>query len=206
MLDYWWLSPLVSGMSSIIALVGSFAVNLHYGSRSVAKRAREQQTIAWHTHVYETIRDFRESYAVLSIIVNDGYDASFPEHNHITKLGIPETLLTTKIINIGDLTPEERTRAVWLETILVNINRDVAAIVRIIDQDRRTTFDRAVAELARKFYNLANKLLRENPAVLSPKQSSDHKTIIYEDGHETAGPPFALQPKDEGDERLRPAC
>lgn len=197
--------PLITFAGTMLAWAGSAVITLYFGPRKSEERAREREERAWQTHVQDTIRDFRESYAVLRSISEDGYDASFPLQHHLTKLAIPPSLKTTNLVQIGNLSEEHRLRAINLENLLENINRDVATLLRLVENERREAFDLAARELGNKLYNLANTLLRENPDVAAPAQSSERKQIVYEDGTTRKGITFQLCDEDTGDERLRPA-
>lgn len=200
----WFVSPIASLISAMISAVVALSISLYFGPRNAERRATARQLRAWKSHLRDTIRDFRESHAVLASISAQNYTDAYPLQNHITKCGIPDQLLTSKVVVIGDLNEVHRERALHLENLLVNINRDIATIVRLVEKDRRPAFEKAIGELADKFYNLANRLLRESPDILPPAQSSRAKEIHYEDAKVLPGIAFELQEADREDPRLKP--
>ncbi len=200
----WFVTPFVSLICAAISAMVSLSISLYFGPRNAERRAAERQQRAWNSHLRDTIRDFRESYAVLTSLVNQNYKEAYPLQNHITKCGIPDQLLTSKIVVIGDLSEENREKALKLENRLVNVNRDIAAILRLVEKNQRAAYEKAIQELADKFYNLANRLIRDNPAIQAPRQSAHAKEIHYEDAHVETGVTFVLREADQGEERLKP--
>lgn len=183
--------PLITFGGTLASAVIAAAIALYVGPRVARRNARLRQEDAWTAHVSDTVRDFRESHAVLLSIVDHGDVGCFPILSHITKLAIPDNLMTSKIIVLGDLSFDARLKALRLESLLTNVNRDVAALVRLIDHDRRATFLSAAAELGDKLYNLADLLLAENRGIAPPAVSERPKTIVYEDGTSRSGVAFA---------------
>jgi len=159
---------------------------------ATAIHARHREGRTYRSHVADIIRDFRENQAVLATIAGQAHKAAYPLQSHIAKLATPDDLLTPRVVLLGDLSERDRQAALWLTNLLVNINRDVEAILRLIERDRRPAFDRAVDELASKLGNLAERLERRYPSSAATAGSSGKaKTIYYEDGDVKRGLPSA---------------
>lgn len=182
-------TTLASAFISILASVWLIPV-------ATALHARRREGRTYNSHVGDVIRDFKENKAVLAAISGQAHTAAYPLQSHIAKLGTPEDLLTPRIVMLGDLSEKDRQKALWLTNLLVNINRDVEAILRLIEKDQRPAFDRAVAELAVKFDNLAKHLERRHPSVTVADISDKAKTIYYEDGAVKEGVPQPVVPTE----------
>ena len=158
------------------------------GAPFVAYRlARRRARGALRAHVADVIRDFRESVAVLESIIGQRRTA-FPSDQHIVKVRVPPSLLTSAQIEIGSLPGRDARYALKLENWLVNLDVDVATMLDHKKAARRAALDAEMRRVAEKLRNLSTGLLARFPDVRRRIESaSGPKTIIYDDGETRRG-------------------
>lgn len=153
------------------------------GAPFVAYRlARRRAKGALRAHVAEVVRDFRESVAVLESIICQRR-AAFPSDQHIVKVRVPPSLLTSAQVEIGSLPAGDARYAPKLEKWLVNLDVDVATMLDHKKAGRRAALDAEMRSVAEKLRTLATALLARFPGVgRGIEGPSGPKTIIYDDG------------------------
>jgi hypothetical protein len=149
--------------------------------------ARRRARGALRAHVADVVRDFRESVAVLESIIGQRR-AAFPSDQHIVKVRVPPSLLTSAQVEIGSLPAGDARYALKLEKWLVNLDVDVATMLDHKKAARRAALDAEMRSVAEKLRKLSEGLLARFPdAAKEIETPSEPKTIIYDDGEKRPG-------------------
>lgn len=164
--------------------------------------ARVGQNRAYSYHMADRIRDFRESVAVVNSIEFLGRQDRYPVDTHIAKLGIPDSLVTDKAVDVKSLSHDTAADALRMSNVLVNINRDCASILASKKAGDSEAFYKQLFELGDKMRNLSSswekeltkfrlRRLRLRPVKVKPL-SDRPKQIMYDDGRKGDGVVFCV--------------
>lgn len=177
----------VAASPQVVATVLTIAFSVTGAPLVTRMVARRRANRALRAHVADVIRDFRESVAVLESIIGHRR-AAFPSDQHIVKVRVPPTLLTSAQVEIGSLPGGEARFALKLENWLVNLDVDVSTMLDHKKAGRRAALDVEMRSVAEKLRNLATALLARFPVVARRiEAASGPKTIIYDDGETRRG-------------------